>query len=157
MAPPIDRRVGCRDDGFVAASVRRHRRRTAALVAVAVVLAASAAGLGGLGVILALSALVAALVVAGLVASVVAVRRTVAAGRQRVQCGPEALVGHIGVVRRPLDPVGQILVDGELWRARRSWAEEDEPPPREGDPVVIDRVQGLTLSVRRAEIWEVEQ
>ena len=143
----------------MAAFVTRRSRRTAALVAVAIlaVLAGSLAGLSGLGVILALSALVVVAVVGASVATLVAVRRTVAAGRQRVQCGPEALVGHVGVVRRPLDPVGQILVDGELWRARRSWADEDEPPPRPGDSVVIDRVQGLTLSVRRAEIWEVEQ
>ena len=27
---------------------------------------------------------------------------------------------------------------------------------RTGDPVVVERVQGLTLSVRRAEEWELE-
>jgi membrane-bound ClpP family serine protease len=86
----------------------------------------------------------------------VSTRKALTARRQAARCGAEGLVGHLGVVRRRLDPVGQVQVDGELWRARRSWSEEDEPPPGEGDPVVIDRVQGLTLSVRRAEVWEVE-
>jgi membrane protein implicated in regulation of membrane protease activity len=95
--------------------------------------------------------------VAALVLGVVAVRKAHAASHRRVDCGAEGLVGHVGVVRRPRDPLGHIAVDGELWRARRSWAEEDEPPPREGDAVVVDRVEGLTLSVRRAEVWEVEQ
>jgi len=27
---------------------------------------------------------------------------------------------------------------------------------REGDPVVVERVQGITLAVRRAEAWELE-
>jgi membrane-bound ClpP family serine protease len=84
-------------------------------------------------------------------------RKALAAGHRRARCGAEELVGHVGVVRRSLDPLGHVAIDGELWRARRSWAEEDEPPPAEGEPVVVDRVQGLTLSVRRAELWEVEQ
>jgi membrane-bound ClpP family serine protease len=88
--------------------------------------------------------------------SVVAGRLALSAARRRARCGAEGLVGHIGVVRRPLDPLGHVAIDGELWRARRSWAEEDEPPPAEGEPVVVDHVQGLTLSVRRAEVWEVE-
>jgi membrane protein implicated in regulation of membrane protease activity len=95
--------------------------------------------------------------VAALVLGVVAVRKAHAATRRRVDCGAEGLVGHVGVVRRPLTPLGHVAVDGELWRARRSWGEEDDPPPREGDPVVVDRVEGLTLTVRRAEVWEVER
>jgi membrane-bound serine protease (ClpP class) len=86
-----------------------------------------------------------------------AMRKALAAGRRRARCGADELVGHVGIVRRPLDPLGHVAIDGELWRARRSWAAEDEPAPAEGEPVVVDRVQGLTLSVRRAEIWEVEQ
>jgi len=82
-------------------------------------------------------------------------RLAVAAGGQAPRCGGEGLVGHVGVVRRPLDPLGQVAIDGELWRARRSWACEDTMPA-EGEPVVVDRVDGLTLSVRRAEVWEVE-
>jgi membrane-bound ClpP family serine protease len=87
----------------------------------------------------------------------VAARKALSVRRRPARCGAEGLVGHVGVVRRRLDPQGHVLVDGELWRARRSWADEDEPPPGEGEPVVVDRVQGLTLSVRRAELWEVER
>ena len=50
-------------------------------------------------------------------------------------------------------PVGDVLVEGELWRARASWA--DEPALCEGEHVVIEQVHGLTLAVRRAEEWEV--
>jgi membrane-bound ClpP family serine protease len=86
-----------------------------------------------------------------------AMRKALAASRRRARCGADELVGQVGVVRRSLDPLGHVAIDGELWRARRSWAAEDEPPPAEGEPVVVDRVQGLTLSVRRAEVWEVER
>ena len=94
---------------------------------------------------------------AALAIGVVATSKARAAGRLRARCGTEGLVGRLGVVRRPLDPQGHVLIDGALWRARRSWAEEDDLPPAEGDPVVVDHVQGLTLSVRRGEVWEVER
>jgi membrane-bound serine protease (ClpP class) len=95
-------------------------------------------------------------VVAGLAAlAVLTLRLGVAAGRAPVRCGAEGVLGHVGVVRRRLDPLGQVAIDGELWRARRSWAEEEDVLT-EGDPVVVDRVDGLTLAVRRAETWEVE-
>jgi membrane-bound ClpP family serine protease len=123
-----------------------------AAILAAVALSVTASG-GGLALAIAVTLPVGA--AAGAVGAV-AVRGTLATRRQRARCGPEALVGHVGVVRRPLDPLGQVLVDGELWRARRSWAEEDEPAPEAGEAVVVDRVRGLTLSVRRAETWEVE-
>jgi membrane protein implicated in regulation of membrane protease activity len=88
--------------------------------------------------------------------AIVMIRVARAVGNRPVRCGAEGLVGHVGVVRRSLDPLGEVAVGGELWRARRSWADEDEPMPAEGDAVVIDRVHGLTLCVRPAEPWEVE-
>ena len=83
-------------------------------------------------------------------------RRTWIASGRLADCGAEGLVGHVGIVRRPLEPLGHVAIDGELWRTRRSGADEDEPPPREGEAVVVDQVHELTLSVRRAEVWEVE-
>jgi membrane-bound ClpP family serine protease len=131
------------------------------------VLGAGGIGALGEGVVLAIAesggsvglglALVVPVVLASVVILAVAGRKALAAGRQRARCGPEELIGHVGVVRRPLDPLGHVAIDGELWRARRSWADdEDAPPPGEGEAVVVDRVQGLTLSVRRAEEWEVQ-
>jgi membrane-bound serine protease (ClpP class) len=93
------------------------------------------------------------LLVAGLALATV-VRGAAAVARKRSRTGVEALVGHVGVVRHELEPVGQVFVDGALWRARPSWNEDDRL--REGDQIVVERVQGLTLSVRRAEEWELE-
>jgi membrane protein implicated in regulation of membrane protease activity len=88
--------------------------------------------------------------------AVVCMRKALTVSRRRARGGAQGLIGHLGVVRRPLDPVGHVAIDGELWRARLRWAEEHERSPGEGDPVVVDEVQGLTLCVRRAEVWEVE-
>ena len=90
------------------------------------------------------------------VLTLVTMREARAISRRQVQNGTEGLTGHLGVVRRRIDPLGDVAVDGELWRARRSWATQDEPPPAEGDWVVVDSVHGMTLLVRRAEEWEVE-
>jgi membrane protein implicated in regulation of membrane protease activity len=89
------------------------------------------------------------------VLALVTLREARAIRRRQVQTGAEGLIGHVGIVRRRIDPLGDVAVDGELWRARRAWATEDEPPPAEGDRVVIDTVHRLTLLVRRAEEWEV--
>ena len=87
--------------------------------------------------------------------ALVTLREARAVSRRQAQCGAEGLIGHVGIVRRSIDPLGDVAVDGELWRARRAWATEDEPAPAEGEPVVVDCVHGLTLLVRRAEEWEV--
>ena len=90
----------------------------------------------------------------GLVAlMLVAGRKSLALRRRRPKGGADGLIGRVGVVRHAPAPVGDVLVEGELWRARSSWA--DEPELREGEHVVIEQVHGLTLAVRRAEEWEV--
>jgi membrane-bound serine protease (ClpP class) len=76
------------------------------------------------------------------------------AGR-RVRTGAEGIVGHIGVVRNWSEPNGSVAVDGALWHARRSTGHEPELEIQAGDPVVVERLTGLTLSVRRAEEWEL--
>jgi membrane-bound ClpP family serine protease len=75
--------------------------------------------------------------------------------RVRVQAGTEALCGRVGVVRRWSEPAGHVFVDGALWRARHEWPADDQETLHEGDAVVVERVSGLTLSVRRAEDWEL--
>ena len=89
----------------------------------------------------------------GLVAlMVVAGRKSFALRRRRPRSGAEALIGRVGVVRHVPAPVGDVRVEGELWRARNSWADDEL---HEGEHVVIEEVHGLTLGVRRAEEWEV--
>jgi membrane protein implicated in regulation of membrane protease activity len=82
-----------------------------------------------------------------------ATRKALATRRLRLASGREALTGRCGVVRRWQDGDGQVFVDGALWRARPSWPDADEQLSA-GDAVVVERVSGLTLAVRRAEEWE---
>ena len=74
-----------------------------------------------------------------------AVSKALAARHRAVKTGWEELVGDAGVVKVPLDPLGQIYIHGALWRARLS--DENADPPRVGDRVKVDSVDGLTLNV----------
>jgi len=118
-----------------------------ALVAGAAI-AVDASG-GGVALIVGVAAIVAigALALLGVIA-----RATLAASRPRARTGAEGLVGHVGVIRQVPAPVGQVYVDGALWRARPCMDDELGV----GDPVVVERVNGLVLSVRRAEEWELD-
>ena len=111
---------------------------------------------GGLGGGLAIG-LASALVLVAMGAGVLALtfRKGLAVRGRRVRTGPERLVGQVGVVRRWDEPGGKVLVDGALWRARRSWGDEQPAELHEGDQVVVERLDGLTLAVRRAEEWEL--
>jgi membrane protein implicated in regulation of membrane protease activity len=73
--------------------------------------------------------------------------------RLRPRAGTEAMIGHIGVVRAGAAGA-RVFVDGGLWRARPSHPEEASAL-HEGDRVVVERVTGLTLGVRKAEEWEL--
>ena len=63
--------------------------------------------------------------------------------------------GAVGEVRQPLDPIGQIFVEGALWRARRPRrrAERRGTATRleRGSRVRVESVEGLTLHVRPLE------
>jgi membrane-bound serine protease (ClpP class) len=74
--------------------------------------------------------------------------------RARPRTGREALVGHIGVVRSNSGPGAHVFLNGSLWRAEPSPLHE-EAELRDGDRVVVERVNGLTLRVRKAEEWEL--
>jgi membrane protein implicated in regulation of membrane protease activity len=64
--------------------------------------------------------------------------------RRRATTGAEALPGLRGRVVEACRPMGQIRVDGELWRAR---CEEGADP---GETVVVDSLgPDLTLIVKR--------
>jgi membrane-bound ClpP family serine protease len=104
---------------------------------------------GGVALIVGVAAIVA---LAALALLAVMARATLAASRPRALTGAEGLIGHVGVIRRAPAPLGQVYVDGALWRARPCLDDELDV----GDPVVVERVNGLVLSVRRAEEWELE-
>jgi membrane-bound ClpP family serine protease len=81
------------------------------------------------------------------------VARLLAVRRSPVRGGQAGLIGRRGEVRAVPAPIGRVLVDGALWRAR-AWSGEDDGL-QAGDPIVVEHVEGLTLTVRRAEEWEV--
>jgi membrane-bound serine protease (ClpP class) len=124
----------------------------AAVVALAAGVSLSVVGAGaGLAVGLAVGVaigVVGALYVALVVARVLAVRRSPVRG------GQAGLIGRRGEVRAVPEPIGRVLVDGALWRAR-AWPGDDDAALHAGDPIVVEHVEGLTLTVRRAEEWEV--
>ena len=66
------------------------------------------------------------------------------ARRWRPKTGAEAMVGKRAQVSSPLNPTGQVHVNGELWEARSS-ADADL-----GDTVVVRGIDGLTLVVEPA-------
>jgi membrane-bound ClpP family serine protease len=117
------------------------------------VLAVSGLG-GGLGLVLAVALILAAGSVSGLG---LVLHKGSAVRRRRVRTGPEGMIGQVGVVRSWSDPHGSVLLDGALWRARRAWPDADAGDIQAGDEVVVERLGGLTLAVRRAEEWEVHR
>jgi membrane-bound ClpP family serine protease len=109
----------------------------------------------GLGTAIALTVGLAAGAVAAAYAWIV-VRKALAVSRRRVRSGAEGLIGRVGEVRAAPAPLGQVFLDGALWRARVSvWADDEDTVLQCGDPIVVEHVDGLTLTVRRAEEWEV--
>lgn len=110
----------------------------------------------GLGGGIALGLITAVILVAGGIGVLgFSLHKATAVRRRRIGAGPERLIGHVGVVRSWQEPCGDVLVDGALWRARRSWGDEQPEDLREGDAIVVEKLDGLTLAIRRAENWEL--
>jgi membrane-bound serine protease (ClpP class) len=76
---------------------------------------------------------------------IVALTAGVRALRQRPLTGAAGMVGHTGVTRSAIDPEGQVLVQGELWRAV-----SDGGPIAVGEAVRVVAVEGLTIKVVKA-------
>jgi membrane-bound serine protease (ClpP class) len=76
-----------------------------------------------------------------------AVERAVRARRQPKRTGWEEMIGAIGEVREPLDPVGQVFVQGALWRAQLVDTNGQPRELRRGSRVRVESVEGLTLHV----------
>ena len=72
-------------------------------------------------------------------------RKVMEARRGKVHTGYEELVGAVGDVRVPIDPLGQVFVQGALWRAERAG---DGGVIPSGARVRVEDVEGLTLRVR---------
>ncbi len=62
-----------------------------------------------------------------------------------VRTGWEELIGREAEVREPIDPVGQVFIEGALWKAR---VPDGSAAIRPGNRVLIEKVDGLTLLVR---------
>ncbi len=60
--------------------------------------------------------------------------------------GPQALIGREATARSPLDPEGIVFLEGARWRARAEGG-----LIQEGEQVTVTDVQGLKLTVRKAE------
>ncbi len=85
----------------------------------------------------------AGVVLGGLLA--IAAKKVVEARRNPARTGWEELVDAEALVRQPLDPVGQVFVEGALWRAEANDGVGRIPA---GARVRVESVEGLTLRVR---------
>jgi membrane-bound ClpP family serine protease len=123
---------------------------------------AAAAAAGGVALVIAgagfgLATALAAGLIFGIVAALyvwVVLRKALSASRRMVRSGAEGMIGRVGEIRAAPAPLGRVFLDGALWRAR-VWAGDEDAALERGDPIVVERVDGLTLTVRRAEEWEV--
>jgi membrane-bound ClpP family serine protease len=97
-----------------------------------------------------------AVAAAGLALAWLLLKTSLTAHRLAVRSGPRTLIGRVAIVRSLPAPVGQVQLDGVLWRARLWDLEEEGALVAEGSAVVVESVDGLTLTVRPAEEWEVQ-
>jgi membrane-bound serine protease (ClpP class) len=86
--------------------------------------------------------IVAGLLIGGFLAF--AIERVVRARREPVRTGYEELVGRTAEVRAPLEPLGQVWIEGALWRAR---LDDADGRIETGGRVRVTSVDGLTLVV----------
>jgi len=64
---------------------------------------------------------------------------------QKPTTGYSGLIGQVAVARSPLDPAGEVFVQGERWRAVAEGG-----AVAEGAPVKVTGIDGLTLKVTKA-------
>jgi membrane-bound serine protease (ClpP class) len=83
------------------------------------------------------------------------VAKSLSAHRLAVRSGPRTLMGRVATVRKIPAPIGQVQLDGALWRARMWDLDEEGVLVAEGSAVVVESIEGLTLTVRPAEEWEM--
>lgn len=115
-----------------------------------VVLVLGNAGIGTVGV----AAVAFAVALGSLALAWLLVVKSFGTLRMAARSGPGTLVGRVATVRAVPAPLGQVQLDGALWRARMWDVDAVGPPVTEGSLVVVDSIDGLTLTVRPAEEWE---
>ena len=72
------------------------------------------------------------------------IRQAIRAMRGQLSVDPLAVIGMVGEVRTPIDPMGSVYVGGELWTAQA-----DQPIPEGAQVKVVDR-EGLVVTVEIA-------
>jgi membrane-bound serine protease (ClpP class) len=60
--------------------------------------------------------------------------------------GAEGMIGATGVAKETLDPEGNVYVHGELWSA------VCDGTIAEGESVVVEKIDGLTVKVKKANV-----
>jgi len=65
--------------------------------------------------------------------------------RMPATTGIQSLIGRAAVARSPLEPSGQVFLQGERWQAT-----SEDGPVRVGERVIVTGVRGLHLTVKRA-------
>ena len=81
-------------------------------------------------------------VICGALIEIVEITWGLKLARKRSTIGSHTLIGREAVVVRALDPVGQVTIDGERWKARCATGAALNAR------VVIEKIEGLTLEVR---------
>jgi membrane-bound serine protease (ClpP class) len=65
--------------------------------------------------------------------------------RMPATTGIQSLIGRAAIARSPLEPSGQVFLQGERWQAT-----SEDGPVRVGERVIVTGVRGLHLTVKRA-------
>ena len=81
-------------------------------------------------------------VICGALIEIVEITWGLKLARKRSTIGSHTLIGREAIVVRALDPVGQVTIDGERWKARCATGAALNAR------VVIEKIEGLTLEVR---------
>lgn len=74
---------------------------------------------------------------------IILMRVAIGSRRSKVSTGAEALVGEVGEARTDIDPEGDVFIEGAHWR---SYSDESV---KKGEKVVVQKVEGLRLKVRK--------
>ncbi len=63
--------------------------------------------------------------------------------RRKTVSGSEALIGKVGLAKTNISPEGKVFIHGEIWDA------QSREKIRKGEKVVVEKVEGLTLQVKK--------